>query len=167
MNGRIYYSPNSCRAVEEPVVNRSGENPFIPFSETSTRRNVMDLDIRKYMRPQWWTRPWGWISFLLLEPDYRSPPFDPLTHIPRRPMRLPEGAGYAMPSDLADSWSNLDNMLNVITYFLQSHYEAPAIRPMSPWAFGYNKVFPREAMMMRAICKGVALPAFPKRPDRE
>ena len=113
----------------------------------------MDLDIRKYMRPQWWTRPWGWISFLLLEPDCRSPPFDPLTHIPRRPMRLPEGAGYAMPSDLADSWSNLDNMLNVITYFLQSHYEAPAIRPMSPWAFGYNKVFPREAMMMRAITK--------------
>ncbi|KJA13375.1 hypothetical protein HYPSUDRAFT_151668, partial [Hypholoma sublateritium FD-334 SS-4] len=114
LNGRIYYSPNSCRFVEEPPFRSSVENPFVPFSDASSPRNIMDLDIRDYMCPQWWTRPWGWISFF---------------------------------------WSNLDNQLNVITYFLQSHFEAPAIRPMNPWAFGYKKVFPCEAMMMRAIMK--------------
>ncbi|KJA21984.1 hypothetical protein HYPSUDRAFT_202479 [Hypholoma sublateritium FD-334 SS-4] len=153
LNGRLYYSPNSYRTVEEPALEVPGENPFVPYSPTSSRRNVMDVDLRNYLRPRWWTRPWGWISFLSHEPDYRHPPFDPLMHIPRRPLRLQDNAGYAMPLDLASSWSNLDKQLNVITYFLQSHYQAPAIRPMSPWAFGYNKVFPRESMMMKAITK--------------
>ncbi|KJA13949.1 hypothetical protein HYPSUDRAFT_150974, partial [Hypholoma sublateritium FD-334 SS-4] len=60
LSGRVYYSPNSSRVVQEPAVDRFGENPF---------RNAMDLDISNYMNPRWWSRAWGWISWLMLDRD--------------------------------------------------------------------------------------------------
>ncbi|KJA19413.1 hypothetical protein HYPSUDRAFT_110690, partial [Hypholoma sublateritium FD-334 SS-4] len=66
-----YYSPNCSRAVREPALGAPEENPFIPPPQVSnglSLRNAMDLDIRDYLEPHWWTRPWGWIAFFPHEP---------------------------------------------------------------------------------------------------
>lgn len=52
------------------------------YSGSISKRNVMNLDITDYLSPWWWTRSWGSISFMLHEPDYLNPLFEPLSQIP-------------------------------------------------------------------------------------
>ncbi|KJA19629.1 hypothetical protein HYPSUDRAFT_117799, partial [Hypholoma sublateritium FD-334 SS-4] len=135
-----YYSPNCSRSVSEPPIEAAEQNPFVPpprmLNKRFGPRNLMDLNTRDYRNPCWWSRPWGWISFFPHEPDFLQPPFQPLSDIPHRLHRLPDGSGYEMPPSLA-----------------AIHYNAAALRPMNPWGFGYKKSRSRPAMVMRSIYK--------------
>ena len=77
LNGRVYYSPNSTRTVEEPPVHPPTENPFVPppsLTKFGVKRNIMQLDITTYIKPRWWTLAWGWIAFMPHEPNYCTVP---------------------------------------------------------------------------------------------
>ena len=113
----------------------------------------MDLDITTYIQPQWWSQSWGWIAFMLHEPDYQAPPFSSLMIIPRRLRRLPGTGKYEMPSHLVDCWSKLEADLTMATYLLQVYYGVPAIRPVYPLGFGYKHSHLHEGAGMRAIYK--------------
>ncbi len=80
----------------------------------------MDLDAREYRNPRWWARPWGWISFFPIEPDFMQPPFHPLSEIPHRLHRLSNGSAYEMPPSLSESWERLDRDLSLITHLLKT-----------------------------------------------
>ncbi len=58
LNGRMYYSPNSVRTVEEPSVGAETENPFVPpptVTKFGIKRNLMQLDVSTYTKPRWWS----------------------------------------------------------------------------------------------------------------
>ncbi len=136
LNGRVYYSPNSTRTVEEPPVHPPTENPFVPppsLTKNGVKRNIMQLDIATYIKPAWWTLAWGWIAFMPYEPNYTTPPFIPLTQTLRRPCRNPGSGRYQMPDYLINCWSQLELELTTATCLLQAHFDIPAIRPLYPF----------------------------------
>ncbi len=144
------------RTVEEPPVRLSTENPFVPpptHTRHGVKRNIMDLDIAAYIKPQWWSQSWGWIAFMLHDPDYQDPPLTPLMMIPRRLRRLPGTGRYETPSYLVDSWSKLESDLTLATSLLQVYYGVAAIRPLYPLGFGYKHSHLREGAGMRSIHK--------------
>ncbi len=144
------------RTVEEPVVRLSTENPFVPppsHTQVGIKRNIWELDIATYIPPQWWSQSWGWIAFMPHEPDYQTPPFNPLMTIPHRLRRLPGSGRYEMPPYLADCWSKLESDLAMATYLLQVYYGIAVIRPLYPLGFGYKKSHFRQDTAMRSIQK--------------
>ncbi len=161
LGGRIFYSPNSTRTVSHPPPDLSTSvdgNIFLPQSASTLpdgRFNAWDLNATDYLQPRFWSRPWGWISFFPLEPHFEQPPFQCLLAAPRRAGHIPKaGARYIMPDDVLNEWLELDRNLTRATSLIQSYYDIPAVRPISPWAFGYPKRHIDRRHMHIAICKG-------------
>ncbi|KJA16736.1 hypothetical protein HYPSUDRAFT_147368 [Hypholoma sublateritium FD-334 SS-4] len=147
VDGHIFYSPNSNRTIcSAPPV----DDPGKPM-----RFDAWGLDASDYLQPRWWCRPWGWISFFPTEPHFQDPPFTCLLAAPRRANHIyNKGTGYAMPRGIMCEWLELDKNLTEATALLQTYYQIAAVRPISPWGFGYHKSHRDRRHMLISISKG-------------
>ncbi len=64
------------------------------------------------------------------------------------------GTRYIMPDDVLNDWLELDRNLSRATSLIQTYYGIPAVRPISPWAFGYPRRHIDRRHLLIAICKG-------------
>ena len=93
----------------------------------------MQLDTANYIKPRWWTPTWGWIAFMPHEPDYNTPPFIPLTQVPRHPRQHPDNGRYEMPRYLIECWSQLEVELTVATCLLQGSLQCTCHKAAVPF----------------------------------
>ncbi|KJA14090.1 hypothetical protein HYPSUDRAFT_209003 [Hypholoma sublateritium FD-334 SS-4] len=159
LDGRVYYSPNSDRTicstppVDDPM--RSIFHPKIASTLPDGRFNAWDLNAAEYLQPRWWSRPWGWISFFPIEPHFEDPPFTCLLAAPRRANHIyREFNGYVMPNNISLEWLQLDRNLTKATALLQTYYQIAAVRPISPWGFGYPRWHKDRRHLLVSINKG-------------
>jgi hypothetical protein len=133
LNGDLYYSPNCTRRVALPP----------PDVDQGRERNIFqyrEVILQHFHQPRWWTLPFGWISFIPLQPQFVGFPFDCLAHLPNRCEKI-EKLGFALPQRLVNRWRTLDAALGKATGILIKQHEIPAVRPFSPWAYGYSTAF--------------------------
>ncbi|KAF8063149.1 hypothetical protein FPV67DRAFT_1672188 [Lyophyllum atratum] len=135
LNGDFYYSPNSSRQVDLP--------PPDPYQ--GTIHNIFDCkDARAeiYHQPRWWTRSFGWVAFVPIQPSYTGALFNRLSHVPtylHAYSNIDITDGFSLPEDTKAGWMRLEAALASATSLVTKEYTLAAIRPFSPWAVGYAK----------------------------
>ncbi|KAH6905683.1 hypothetical protein BKA70DRAFT_1225391 [Coprinopsis sp. MPI-PUGE-AT-0042] len=100
-NDAVYYSPNSQVDIHS-LPNRTREH--------GVDRNPFQSDSRfhDFHRPGYWSRPYGWLAFVPLYPNFTSRPFDRLARLPRL---VKDPKGWCIPKPVADAWLDLENNL--------------------------------------------------------
>jgi hypothetical protein len=130
----MYYSPNCSRSVPLPEFNQA-------VAKEQSLFMLKDPRVAYYHYPLWWTRQYGWISCLPMDPFYNGPIFKRLAFVPTQlNMHTKDGVetGYALPETLQQSWLRLESSLAFATSLMAKEYSIPTTRPFSPWALGYT-----------------------------
>ncbi|KAG6905969.1 hypothetical protein DXG01_016612 [Tephrocybe rancida] len=133
LDGQLYYSPNCSRNVKVPPVTDDSQIKLF---------HLKAAQAENYYQPRWWSRSYGWLAFVPLNPMYIGPVLGRL----RVPTSLnnirPKGAEdfrFEAPDDLRKSWGELDYNLTLATAILSNEYKWGGVRPFSPWSLGYCK----------------------------
>ena len=131
LNGDLYYSPNCSRNVSLPDPNVDDGKMHTIFHLDSSR-------LEHFQEPRWWTATFGWVAFMPLHPVFSGFPLDRLVHIPRHLTKTNDG--YYFDVNLAESWFRLEEYINKASVILNVKYQAPLVRPFSPFACGYRQI---------------------------
>lgn len=138
-DGRFYYSPNCTRAVEVPT------SIHDPFANPATA-------LSKLRQPQWWTRTFGWLGFMPIEPSYTGHLFDRLAHVPYECEQATSDS-YRLKRNVMERWQRLELALekSVLELDLKSAYcnMACAARPPLPSKFGYYRTHKSPGVVRR------------------
>jgi hypothetical protein len=89
-----------------------------------------------YYTPQWWTAPFGYLSFLPLQPTFNGYPVDRLKYIP--PLEKDEN-GFCLNKRVADSWFRLEQKLVFAMTKLVQKYPVGVVCPFHPSSWGYRQ----------------------------
>ena len=115
IGGDFYYSPNSQRDVQLPLVYNN-----IPF------RNCFKDSFAEFRQPLWWQPACSYLAFVPLRPSFASIPFQDLFHISYLP-RLRYG-GFMIDPQIILGWARLEKDKRDAVYLLLVHERAPATR---------------------------------------
>ncbi|KAJ2914910.1 hypothetical protein MD484_g5505, partial [Candolleomyces efflorescens] len=122
-DGQTYYSPNCYRPGIE-----------LPPPLTSPYEGVIHSDnvYTDWLMPSWWTKAHGYLAFIPLFPDLRSPAFDALLSRPnvvcdQQGALTPEGPIWQRWKDLQ---AKMIQALNLLTF----PFGTPIVRPPYPCA---------------------------------
>lgn len=107
------------------------QNPFQRSVGESTQRE-------QFRQPLWWTKAFGWTSFISRTSPSYHPPFDVIS-IPR-PTRAASGQ-FGMPLPIAGSWNKLERDIKDAVVYLTAEFSIPAVCPYMPFALGYSRSY--------------------------
>jgi hypothetical protein len=130
IGGDFYYSPNSQRDVQLPLVYND-----IPF------RNCFKDSFAEFRQPLWWQPACPYLAFVSLRPNFAGVPFQDLFHISYFP-RLRYG-GFMIDPQIILGWARLEKDIRDAVNLLLVHERAPAIAWLVPTTLGCQGVFNR------------------------
>ena len=130
IGGDLFYSPNSQRDVQLPLVYNS-----FPI------RDCSNDSFAEFRRPHWWQPACPYLAFIPLRPSFAGVPFQDLFHISYFP-RLRYG-GFMIDTQIILGWARLEENIKDAVHLLLAHERAPAIAWILPSALGCTGVFKR------------------------
>jgi hypothetical protein len=130
IGGDFYYSPNSQRDVQLPLVYND-----IPF------RNCFKDSFAEFRQPIWWQPACPYLAFVPLRPSFAGVPFQDLFHISYFP-RLRYGS-FMIDPQIILGWARLEKDIRDAVDLLLAHERAPAIAWLVPTALACQGVFKR------------------------
>ncbi|PPR01562.1 hypothetical protein CVT24_005857 [Panaeolus cyanescens] len=115
LNGDLFYSPNSMRNVELPVIDSEPVSHIL--------RNPLKDDVKEFLKPRWWDPQFTYQAFMPRFFDFDAPPFQPLF---RYSTCFSQTArGFLMdPQDIL-AWNSLQHALETTFKQLQSRTGLP------------------------------------------
>jgi hypothetical protein len=130
IGGDFYYSPNSQRDVQPPLVYND-----IPF------RNCFKDSSAEFRQPLWWQPACPYLAFVPLRPSFAGVPFQDLFHISYFP-HLRYG-GFMIDYQIILGWARLEKDIRDAVNLLLAHERAPRIAWIVPTTLGCQGVFKR------------------------
>jgi hypothetical protein len=140
LNGDLFYSPNCQRDVVVPEYTEHPERMIFKLREVSWQQ---------YLKPRWYTRRTGFLSFLTLRPINNGYPFDRLAGMPT--LLANSDGKFLLNEERRAAWSRLELNLAWSTSNLGRHLQLVTDRPFSAWAFAYGFTAPSYSMLKQRV----------------
>jgi len=142
--GVLFYSPNSTRRVAVPT-----------RRDDSYRFHKHDARLDLFRTPEWWTRAYGYLSFVALLPSFNGAAFGCLREVLSsiEEKYLPSHEEYAMDSGKVKEWLELETGLMQITSLLGKKFLfRGGLHPVAPSLLGFPATFrTRRAAVSRIL----------------
>lgn len=131
--GVIYYSPNCTRQVEVPA-----------RFDGSYRFEKRNAYLNRFQTPEWWTTPYGFLSFVPLLPSFSGAAFGCLRDIVSAIEEewYPNYEEYSMEAEKATQWLELETgLMQIISLLRRKFLVGAALNPIPPSLLGFREKF--------------------------